>query len=69
MSELTSNISDYFNTGEINFKIENKKDAMEDVKNYFFAKNNLLSFMISTVTDLTMKTSGSVSDLLTPSLI
>ena len=44
MSELTSNISDYFNTGEINFKIENKKDAMEDVKNYFFAKKQPVKF-------------------------
>ncbi len=34
-SELISNISPYWNTGEVNFKIENKLDAMNEVRDYF----------------------------------
>lgn len=34
-SEVMSLIQKYHNSGELNFKIENKKDAMDAVKNYF----------------------------------
>lgn len=34
-SELISNISPYWNTGEVNFKIENKLGAMNEVRDYF----------------------------------
>ncbi len=34
-SELISNISPYWNTGEVNFKIENKLKAMNEVRDYF----------------------------------
>ncbi len=35
-SQLISNISQYANTGEVNFKIKQKQEAMDAVKNYFF---------------------------------
>ncbi len=35
-SQLISDISTYANTGEVNFKIEKKQEAMDAVKNYFF---------------------------------
>ena len=35
-SQLISEISEYANTGEVNFKIENKQEAMDAVKDYFF---------------------------------
>ena len=35
-SQLISDISTYANTGEVNFKIEKKQEAMDAVKEYFF---------------------------------
>ncbi len=35
-SQLISEISEYANTGEVNFKIEHKQQAMDAVKDYFF---------------------------------
>ncbi len=35
-SQLISSISEYANTGEVNFKIEHKQEAMDAVKDYFF---------------------------------
>ncbi|RLD91009.1 MAG: phosphomannomutase/phosphoglucomutase [Bacteroidetes bacterium] len=35
-SQLISEISEYANTGEVNFKIEHKQQAMDVVKDYFF---------------------------------
>ncbi len=35
-SQLVSRVSTYANTGEVNFKIEAKKEAMDAVKDYFF---------------------------------
>jgi phosphomannomutase len=35
-SQLISDISTYANTGEVNFKIEKKQEAMDAVKDYFF---------------------------------
>ncbi len=35
-SELISEVSTYANTGEVNFKIEQKQEAMDAVKDYFF---------------------------------
>lgn len=35
-SQLINNISTYANTGEVNFKIEDKQQAMDAVKDYFF---------------------------------
>jgi len=41
VSEIIKRISNYANSGEINFKIENKKSAIEDVKNYFTEKEDV----------------------------
>lgn len=38
MSMIIKEISDYHNTGEINFKIENKKEAMDSVRDFFVNK-------------------------------
>jgi len=38
-------ISTYANTGEVNFKIENKQQAMDAVKDYFFANEPPQEFM------------------------
>ena len=38
VSQLISQIKQYANSGEINFTIQEKKEAMEAVKNYFCAK-------------------------------
>jgi len=38
MSELIGKIGKYANSGEINFKIEHKKEAMEALKDYFVAE-------------------------------
>ena len=35
MSQLVSEISSYYNSGEINFKVENKQAIMEAVRNHF----------------------------------
>ncbi|MBI9038612.1 MAG: phosphomannomutase/phosphoglucomutase [Bacteroidales bacterium] len=42
VSELINSISKYANSGEINYKIENKSEAMEAVKNYFLNKEKVL---------------------------
>ncbi len=42
VSELISTISKYANSGEINFKIENKNEAMVAVKDYFLNKEKVL---------------------------
>ena len=44
-SELISGISTYANTGEVNFKIEQKQEAMDAVKDYFLAKDPPLHFV------------------------
>lgn len=44
-SEFISSIRSYANSGEINFRIERKADAMEAVKNHFLNKQSPLSFM------------------------
>lgn len=44
-SELISEISTYANTGEVNFKIEQKQEAMDAVKDYFFQHEIPLSFL------------------------
>ncbi|OFX47520.1 MAG: phosphoglucomutase [Bacteroidetes bacterium GWA2_33_15] len=38
MSEIISKIAKYANSGEMNFKIEKKQDAMEALKDYFVAE-------------------------------
>ena len=45
MSELISNISKYANSGEINFKIEQKLEAMEALKDYFVAEEEPMEIM------------------------
>jgi phosphomannomutase len=44
-SSLMKRISTYANTGEVNFKIENKSEAMDVVKDYFFKNEPPLKFM------------------------
>jgi len=41
VSEIINQISNYANSGEINFRIEEKKSAIEEVKNYFTAKEKV----------------------------
>lgn len=43
VSEIINRISNYANSGEINFKIENKKAAMDEVKNHFSANEEVLT--------------------------
>lgn len=45
MSELISGISKYANSGEINFKIEKKLEAMEALKDYFVTKEEPMEIM------------------------
>jgi len=45
VSELIAKISKYANSGEINFKIENKIGAMEAVKDYFNEKEKPLKVL------------------------
>ena len=45
MSELISGISKYANSGEINFKIEQKQEAMEALKDYFVAEEEPMEIM------------------------
>ncbi|PLX11114.1 MAG: phosphomannomutase/phosphoglucomutase [Marinilabiliales bacterium] len=40
LSKLISNISPYHNTGEVNFKIEDKKGAMDAVRDHFMRSQN-----------------------------
>jgi phosphomannomutase len=44
-SSLMNRISTYANTGEVNFRIENKQQAMDAVKDYFFANEPPQKFM------------------------
>ncbi|MFA8451353.1 MAG: phosphomannomutase/phosphoglucomutase [Bacteroidales bacterium] len=44
LSDAMQRISKYANSGEINFKIEQKKEAMEAVKNYFEENDNPSAF-------------------------
>jgi phosphomannomutase len=44
VSQLISRIAKYANSGEINFRIEKKAEAMEAVKNYFDAKEKHTAF-------------------------
>ena len=45
MSELIANISKYKNSGEINYKIEQKQQAMEALKEYFVANETPTDMM------------------------
>lgn len=45
VSELISQIATYANSGEVNFKIEKKKEAMDAMKNYFMAQEQNTAFM------------------------
>jgi phosphomannomutase len=45
LSGLISQISAYFNSGEINYKIERKQEAMEAIREHFSAKDSPESFM------------------------
>ena len=42
VSDLINQISNYANSGELNFKIENKNAAIEEVKNYFTAHEEVI---------------------------
>jgi phosphomannomutase len=43
-SSLISNITKYANSGEINFKIEKKTEAMEKIKEYFSSIEKPIAF-------------------------
>jgi phosphomannomutase len=45
MSEIISDISKYANSGEINFKIEQKLEAMEALKDYFVAEEEPMEIL------------------------
>lgn len=45
VSEIISGISTYANTGEVNYKIEQKQEAMDAVKDYFFKHDPPLQFV------------------------
>ena len=45
MSEMISNISKYANSGEINFKIEQKQEAMEALKDYFVTEEEPMEIL------------------------
>ena len=45
MSELISGISKYANSGEINFKIEQKEEAMEALKDFFVAEEEPMEIL------------------------
>ncbi|MDD4236244.1 MAG: phosphomannomutase/phosphoglucomutase [Bacteroidales bacterium] len=44
LSKLIKNINPYHSSGEINFRIENKKDAMDAVKSFFYSINTPVKF-------------------------
>ncbi|MBR4273326.1 MAG: hypothetical protein IKQ30_10875, partial [Bacteroidales bacterium] len=44
LSDLIDEIARYQNSGEINFKIEDKRGAMERVKNYYVSKEKPTAF-------------------------
>jgi phosphomannomutase len=43
-SDIIANISNYYSSGEINFRIEDKKGAMDELKKYFEKTENLNAF-------------------------
>jgi len=45
LSRLVRRISPYHNSGEINYKIERKQEAMEAIKAHFFAEETPIKFM------------------------
>jgi phosphomannomutase len=45
VSQMISQIATYRNTGEINFKIEDKKAAMEALRKHFCAQEQYTKFM------------------------
>ena len=45
MSDLISRISKYANSGEINFKIEQKQEAIEAIKNYFVTEEEPMEIL------------------------
>lgn len=45
VSQLISQIAVYANSGEVNFRIEKKKEAMDALKDYFMAKETSTKFM------------------------
>lgn len=45
VSEMIKSIASYSNSGEINFKIERKSDAMEALKSHFTSQEEVLTFM------------------------
>ena len=45
VSQLVSQIAVYANSGEVNFRIEKKKEAMDALKDYFMAKETSTQFM------------------------
>lgn len=45
VSELIGKIKTYSNSGEINFKVERKQEAMDDVKTYFQLSENVEKFL------------------------
>ncbi len=45
LSQLIADIRAYANSGEINFRIENKKEIMDKVKDYFFNEEKPQKFM------------------------
>jgi len=45
VSELIAQIATYANSGEINFKIEKKKEAMEAMKEHFMAQETAVKYM------------------------
>ena len=45
VSQLISQIAVYANSGEVNFKVERKKEAMDAMKDYFMSKEKATQFM------------------------
>ncbi|HAN19075.1 MAG: phosphoglucomutase [Bacteroidetes bacterium GWC2_33_15] len=45
MSEIISNIAKYANSGELNFKIEKKQEAMDALKDYFVAEEEPMEIL------------------------
>ena len=45
LSQLIGRIEKYQNSGEINFKLESKKEAMDAVRDYFMAQEKATAYM------------------------
>ena len=45
LSQLIARIEKYQNSGEINFKIERKKEAMDAVRDYFMSREKATAYM------------------------